>query len=312
MSQVCVEFRDVEKRFGASRALDGASFTVRTGEVFGFIGPNGSGKTTAIRLMLDLYRPDRGSVLLFGLNPARALAEIGPRLGVVLEQPGLHEFLTTGEYLELYAGLRGLRPPEAARRCREALVLVDLSAQASRLVRTFSKGMRQRLAFARVLLNRPALLILDEPFDGIDAETRRSLLDLIPRVAREGAAVFLTSHNLAEVEQVCDRVAIVKRGRILACDRTGALRRFVSPAAALAVRPAVPVSDEQVGRALGGIPWRWEGGELVVEVGQGGVTRDEVLRRLLDGGISLAGLREAEASLESVYFALTGKEESAP
>lgn len=309
MSEICLEFQDVEKRFGSVQALKRVSFNVSKGEIFGFIGPNGSGKTTAIRIVLDYLRPDSGVVRVFGHDPAVKFSSIGPRVGVMLEQPGLHDYLTAEEYLEFYAGLFDLSKPEAATRCHKLLQMMGLSDRAGDLLRTYSKGMRQRVAFARALLNQPRLLILDEPFDGIDAETRRDLLHLIPRVAGEqGTAVLLTSHNLAEVEQVCHRVAVVKEGRILACDRTDTLRRSVQKQTILVVRFSRSVPDEEIRRIFPNAQYVLEGDEMKVEMTERGMSRDEVLRQLLDNGVSVAGLREEEMTLEDVYFTLTSKD----
>lgn len=309
MSGTYVEFHSVEKRFGNVQALKGISFSIAAGEVFGFIGPNGSGKTTTIRIMLDFYRPDRGEVRIFGKNPAVDFAAIGRHIGVMLEQPGLHEQLTAKEYLEFYAGLLGLRKPDAARRCADLLETVGLSQWADRLLRTYSKGMRQRTAFARALLNRPRLLVLDEPFDGIDAETRRDLLQLIPRVAREeGAAVFLTSHNLAEVEQLCNRVAVVKEGRILAWDSTPALRRMTSNRTVLVIRLGSPAPADVLQRALSGLRFQVEGDAVKVDLVDHQVDRDDVLRSLLNHRLSVASFHEEVMTLEDIYFTLTAKD----
>lgn len=302
-------FYAVEKRFGKTQALDGVSFAVGAGEIFGFIGPNGSGKTTAIRIMLGFYRADQGEVRLFGQDPAVAMSSIGPRVGVMLEQQGLYDHLTATEYLELYAGMFGLRRPESAQRLRDILALVGLSDRAGDRLRSFSKGMRQRVAFARSLVNKPLLLIMDEPFDGIDAEARRDLLQLIPKVVRErGVSVFLTSHNLAEIEQLCDRVAVIKKGRILACDSTNALKTNRHPSAVLVVKPEAATSFSDVERILSGLKYELQEDVIKVDLGASNMGRSDVLRLLLDHGIGIECFREEQASLEDAYFSLTGGE----
>lgn len=306
MSSQVVQVREVVKTFGRVEAVRGVSFEVGAGEIFGFIGPNGSGKTTTIRTMLGFYKPDSGTVRVFGQEPRRAFGQIGPRIGIMLEQPGLHAHLTAREYLEFYGGLFELARREARARALELLELVGLSERAGHRLGTFSKGMRQRVTLARCLVNRPELLILDEPFDGIDAETRRDILQLIPRVAHDdGTAVFVTSHNLPEVERTCDRVAILHQGRIAACERTPELLRR-KDRAYLQIRLSQPVPSETIHRILPEAVYDAEAAELRIDVAaHNGHTRDVALRALVENSISVRDMREVEASLEDVYFALT-------
>lgn len=313
MSTTLVEFHDVWKKFGQVDALRGITFELKAGEVFGFIGPNGSGKTTTIRTLLGFYQPHKGAVRVFGRDPASQFAEIGPSVSVMLEQPGLYDHLTAAEYLEFYAGVFGVPPSQFADRGRELLRLVGLEDRAGHLLGTFSKGMRQRVSLARCLINQARLLVLDEPFDGIDVETRRHILDLLPSLARnDGATIFVTSHNLPEVEQISDRIAVVKKGRIVGLDRPEVLRRQLARKNVLVIKLGGALHNGDINKVLPQCTYDSNRLELRIELGQAELTPDQVLKKLVDRGISVAAMTEEVSTLEDVYFALTsaGKEES--
>jgi ABC-2 type transport system ATP-binding protein len=213
MSRLTIEVEAVAKQIDKFWALRDVNCDLQEGETLGFIGPNVSGKTTTARLILGVLRPTRGSIRTFGADPATDYQRIGSRVGVMLEKPGILDKLTAFEYLEFFVGILGIRPMDLSPRIRELLDLVGLSDRASSYVETFSKGMQQRISLARCLLNRPRLMVLDEPFDGLDVESRRMMLDIVSGAGKEqGTAVFITSHNLAEVEEISDRVAIIKEG----------------------------------------------------------------------------------------------------
>ena len=270
-----------------------------------FVGPNGSGKTTAIRHMLGLYRPDAGIVRVFGCDPLTSMHVIGPRMGVMLDQPGLSEELTSREYLEFFGGLFGLARRPAMERTVTVLDMVGLAKEGDRRLNTFSKGMRQRIALARCILNRPELLILDEPFDGIDNESRRELIQLLPRMARENStAAFLTSHNLHDIDRVSTRVAIINRGRIIALDSPRALRQRQTAV----VQMVIIVGPDSIGIdvqvLVPGSDYCQETRELKVQLNDSGHDRDSVTRLLVESGISIESLRTTESTLEDVYFAL--------
>jgi ABC-2 type transport system ATP-binding protein len=309
MSTTIVEFHDVWKKFGQIEALRGITFSVQAGEVFSFIGPNGSGKTTTIRTLLGFYRPHQGSVLVFGRDPLKDFSRIGPSVGVMLEQPGLYDHLTAAQYLEFYAGLFGIPPAQFAGRGRELLRLVGLEDRSGHLLGTFSKGMRQRISLARCLINRARLLVLDEPFDGIDVETRRHILDLLPSLARnDGASVFVTSHNLPEVEQISDRIAVVSKGRVVGLDRPETLRRQLDKKNTLVIKLGAALNNGDIKTILPQSTYDPSRLELRVDLGGSELTRDQVLKRLIDRGISVASMNEEISTLEDVYFALTQRE----
>jgi len=195
-------------------AVDGLDLTVRRGEVFGLLGPNGSGKSTTIKMILGLLSPDRGRVSLFGLSPRSVKARA--RLGYLPELSYLHPFLTARETLKYYAGLCDLGRREASARTAALLEMVKLTNVANRPVSGFSKGMARRVALAASVIGRPELLVMDEPTSGLDPVSTKEVKTLIKALAASGMTVLMTSHLLADAEDVCDRVAIMNHGRKVA------------------------------------------------------------------------------------------------
>ena len=222
-----IELKDVGKTFRdfwlrpTVAAVDGLSLTVRPGEVFGLLGPNGSGKSTTIKMILGLLGPSRGSVRLFGLSPRSV--EARRRLGYLPELSYLHPFLTARETLMYYAGLCGLKRAVAAERARQLLKMVGLEDVAKRPVGRFSKGMARRVALAASLVGKPDLLVLDEPTSGLDPVSTKEVKTLIKALSAGGMTILMTSHLLADAEDVCDRVMIVSHGKAVAEGRVDEL-----------------------------------------------------------------------------------------
>jgi ABC-2 type transport system ATP-binding protein len=305
-----VRFESVKKAFGAVQALDGVTFTVEPEEVFAFIGPNGSGKTTTIRILLGIYQADDGTVEVLGLDPNKDFSRIGPQLGVMLEHPATLDLLTGEEYLDLYAGLFCLTARESAERRAEALKRVGLANRAKERLGTYSKGMRQRMSLARCLLNRPRLLVLDEPFDGIDAESRRDLIKVLPDLTRgTGASVFITSHNLSEVERIATRVAIIDRGRVARLDSVHSLCAPVEGQEVLVVTlsKAGAMREMELQALFPAARWDGERRQLLVSLREVGRTREAILNELLGRGIDVEAFEMKRMTLEEVYFSVTDR-----
>jgi ABC-2 type transport system ATP-binding protein len=209
-----VEATNVRKRYRASQpwAVDGLSISIQPGEAFGLLGPNGAGKTTMVKMLTGLLFPDEGTLRVFGEDPTHATARANT--GFSPEDPDFPKFLRAGEVLDYFARLFGLQEPERSRRVKEAQAWAGL-ADERRLVKQYSKGMKQRLGLAQALVGRPKLLILDEPTADLDPVGRRAVRDLIESLKAQGVAVLLNSHLLSEVERVCDRVAIIDHGRVV-------------------------------------------------------------------------------------------------
>jgi ABC-2 type transport system ATP-binding protein len=216
-----VEYRGRGLGVKTKVALNGLSLEVLRGEVFGFLGPNGAGKTTTMQVLLGFTPPTRGSASLFGVDVREPIAR--QRIGYLPELTYYYKFLTAEELLRFYARIFGLRRIEAERRIDELLRLVELDTVRRRPIRTYSKGMQQRIGLAQALLNDPELLLLDEPTSGLDPPGRMRVREIIQRLKRDGKTVFFSSHELGEVETVCDRVAILQGGDLKAVGRVSEL-----------------------------------------------------------------------------------------
>lgn len=207
-----IETSGLTKRYGTARGIEDVSLTVEEGEIFGFIGPNGAGKSTTIRLLLDFIRPTAGSARIFGLDCQKDTVEIKKQIGYVPSEVAYYDFLRVHDLLAYAAALHG-RSAEDSLRTQKLCRLLDLDT--SRRIRELSFGNRKKVALVQALLHDPRLLILDEPTNGLDPLMQNALFEQLVKAKERGATVFLSSHNLAEVEKYCDRVAIIKEGHIL-------------------------------------------------------------------------------------------------
>ena len=228
-SEPIIEIRGLHKTFRdfwrrpTARAVRGLDLTVGQGEVFGLLGPNGSGKSTTIKVLLGLLRPTAGTIRVLGADPRDTATKA--RIGYLPEVTCLHKFLTPVETLHYYAGLFGLDAATSRARTGELLRMVGLEAHARRPVGEFSKGMARRVGLAQALINDPDLIVLDEPTSGLDPVACREVKDWVRRLAAAGKTIFMTSHLLADVEDVCDRIAILCEGRVRAEGRVADLLR---------------------------------------------------------------------------------------
>ena len=217
-----VKIENLRVEFGgatAKVAIAGLNLTVNAGEVFGFLGPNGAGKTTTMNVLLGFVPPTSGAAYLFGIDVRQPIAR--QRIGYLPELTYYYKFLTAEELLRFYAKIFGLTRAETDRRIPELLKLVELEAAAKRPIKSYSKGMQQRVGLAQALINNPDLLVLDEPTSGLDPLGRMKVREIIQRLKNEGKTVFFSSHELGEVESVCDRVAIIHQGELKAIGRVG-------------------------------------------------------------------------------------------
>jgi ABC-2 type transport system ATP-binding protein len=282
------------KRYGSVLAVDRLDLTVGSGMVFGFLGPNGSGKTTTMRMLLGLITPTAGRAWLNG----RVLPDPAglSRIGAMIEEPAFHPWLTGRRNLEVLA-LCGPRLPAPAA-IDDALERVDLAGVASRKVKTYSQGMRQRLGLAAALMRAPTLLLLDEPTNGMDPAGIREFRSLLRSLAGDGTTVFLSSHLLAEVEQVCDEVGVLNGGRLVEQGPVGKLQ-----AARPRVRVAVSKGEQPRARSLlSRWPVRTEGPDILLVDHADGREINEVLGR---GGVWAAGITVERVGLEEAFLHLT-------
>jgi len=224
-----IRFEALRKRYGPLVAVDDLTLAVEPGAVFGFLGRNGAGKTTTIRMMVGLLEPTSGTVVLGGHDVRREPEAAKALVGYLPDHPFLYDKLTAEEFLHFTGGLHGLGRAEARRRAAALLDELGLAAQAGELIETFSHGMKQRLALASALVHRPRILVLDEPMVGLDPQGARELRRLLARLAAEGVTIFLSTHSLAVAEELCGRIAIVDRGRLVALGSLAELRARTLP-----------------------------------------------------------------------------------
>jgi ABC-2 type transport system ATP-binding protein len=299
VSVPAIEARGLVKRYGHVTAVDDVDLTVRAGDVYGYLGPNGAGKTTSLRMLLGLIRPDAGTAKLFGRDPQLEGARALDGVAGFVEAPRFYPYLSGRRNLELVAALDGA---DAAQRIPDALATVDLTARQHDKVKGYSHGMRQRLGIAGALLRDPRLLLLDEPTTGLDPAGMRDMRALIHRLAAEGITVLLSSHLMSEVEELCDRVAIVSRGQVI---YEGALDELI---AGTAGRYELRTTDDA--RAAD-VARRADGIRDVAATARGlTLAGDEAAvaglsLELAQAGIGLVALVPQTATLEELFFRLT-------
>jgi ABC-2 type transport system ATP-binding protein len=301
MSGPVITTRDLTKRYGAVKAVDGVSFAIERGEIFGLLGPNGAGKTTTILMLLGLCDISSGQARVLGHDPAREPLAVKLRVGYLPDAVGFYDNLTAAANLRYSARLIGIAPAERDQRIADSLARVGLSDVADKRVSTFSRGMRQRLGLAEILMKQAEIAILDEPTTGLDPQATLELLKVIRGLKHDGVSVLLSSHLLDRVQSVCDRVALFQGGRITLMGTVAELSRQV-----LGGGFAVEVEAEGSGLAqkLALIP----GVSAVEEVATGRVrlladrdVRSEAAAAVVSAGGRLKRLSVEEPSLETIY-----------
>ncbi|GIG65027.1 ABC transporter ATP-binding protein [Phytomonospora endophytica] len=293
-----VETDRLTKRYGELVAVDEVTLTVRPGEIYGFLGPNGAGKTTTLRMLLGLVRASSGSVRLLGSAPG------SPghleRVGALIEGPGFWPYLSGRDNLKVLARYAKVGASDVDR----VLDLVDLTDRAGDRYRTYSLGMKQRLGVAAALLKDPRLLILDEPTNGLDPAGMADMRALIRKLGADGCTVLLSSHLLSEVQQICDRVAVIAKGRIVAESTVAELRGDVR---VKVVADPLPLAAETARALLGADKVAVEDGALALDLEPAHAGR--VNRELVTAGVNVTEIRPLERDLEQVFFELTGQGE---
>ena len=293
-----LEVRGLVKRYGELVAVGGVDVTVNAGDVYGYLGPNGAGKTTSLRMMLGLIRPSEGTVRVFGRDPLQTVQALDGVAGFV-EAPTFYPYLSARRNLELLAAFDG---GGASSRIAEALETVELTGRARDRVGGYSHGMRQRLGIAAALLREPKLLLLDEPTTGLDPGGMRDMRVLIQSLAAQGITIVLSSHLLAEVEEVCNRVAIVQKGKIVYEGEIADLKRAAGMTYRLSTtdnQRAVAVCRAQPG--IGEV--REKGGRISLQGDERAVA--ELSQALVEAGALITALAPQGATLEELFFSLT-------
>ena len=307
MTNPIVEIKNVTKTIGKKTIIDNLSFNVYPGEVFGFLGPNGAGKTTTIRMMVGLMAITKGEILIEGKSIAKEFEAAITKVGGIVENPELYKFLTGYQNLIHYARMVDGVTKE---RIDEIIQLVGLNKRINDKVKTYSLGMRQRLGVAQALLNKPSLLILDEPTNGLDPAGIREIREYLRKLAREeGIAVIVSSHLLSEMELMCDRIGIIQNGKLVDIKL---VNEFLSEEGSIAVLYSVePMSEAKkiLEETLNGQKptEKAKGLEIIVEREQ----IPEITAKLVQEGIKIYGIKETSKTLEDKFLELTGGNEIA-
>lgn len=300
-TEPAVRCTGVTRDFGSTRALDDVSLEVAPGEIFGVIGPNGAGKTTLLNCLEGLDSPTSGHVSVLGLDPVREQRSLVARIGVQLQSAALPPHLDVRDALELYSGLYPHPQP-----WRPLLETLGIAGKAKDRVDKLSGGERQRVFIALALLHRPELVFLDELTTALDPQSRRAMWDVVSDIRQQGTTVVLTTHYMEEAEHLCDRVAIIDRGRLVALDTVPALiAAHAGSARATITCERTPTDDLALESVPGVLSTHLDGPVLTVR-GEGGFLQP-VLARLSERGITVTGTDQTRPDLEDVFLALTGR-----
>ena len=293
-----ITVRDLRKTYGALHAVDGISFAVETGEFFGILGPNGAGKTTTLEIIEGLRAADAGEVSLLGMSPWPRNGRLLPRIGVQLQASAFFDRLTAREQIHTFGSLYGV----ASESCDDWLDRVGLTDKADTRSDKLSGGQLQRLSIACALVHEPEVVFLDEPTAALDPQGRRNLWDLLGSINDHGRTVVLTTHYMDEAEVLCDRVAIMDRGRILELDRPAALIRGLDAGVRISVDPsAITVSDAETLPGVDHVDQ--EATSVVISTRNPSTVLNALAQRE-----ALQGLQVKGATLEDVFLTLTGRE----
>ncbi|HEY8511845.1 MAG TPA: ABC transporter ATP-binding protein [Cyclobacteriaceae bacterium] len=305
MADHIIEISALTKRYGTYTAVDNLNLTITKGEIFGLLGPNGAGKSTTILMMLGLTEPTSGSVTVCGIDATRNPIEVKRKVGYLPEDVGFYEDYTGLENLLYTAQLNGMTLEAAEERAHNLLERVGLAAEADKKAGKYSRGMRQRLGLADVLIKSPEVIILDEPTLGIDPQGVREFLALIEKLSRdEGLTVLLSSHHLHQIQEVCDRVGLFVKGKLLAVGTIGQLSQELFSNEPFLIEAGIESSSDALKEKLGSIP-----GVLSVVPEMGvwriGCSRNaapDIARTVVESGATLNYLKQNQYGLDDIYY----------
>jgi ABC-2 type transport system ATP-binding protein len=306
-----IRIENLHKTFGDVRALAGLTFRVEAGSVFGFLGPNGAGKTTTIRILTGLARATAGQAWVDGVEVTADSRRVASHIGYLPQDPAFYAWMTARELLDYVGRVFGLSPGERRVRTAELLELAGLTGSARRRIGGFSGGMRQRLGIAQALVNRPPVLLLDEPVSSLDPAGRRELLELIERL-RGQCTVLMSSHILADVQRVCDTVGIIDQGRLVTeAPQQELLERYAVPAFEIEADPGLEEPLAAWARSLSQAGWvtsvSVDGRTARVVVNDITTAKAELMASALQAGLILTRYEMVRPSLEDVFLQLVGQ-----
>jgi ABC-2 type transport system ATP-binding protein len=303
-----VQIVDLARSFGSVEAVRGITTDILAGETFGLLGPNGAGKTTTLSMLSTLLTPTRGDVLVFGASAVRNPAEVRRRVGLAPQQISLYPTFTGRENMEFFGRLHGVAPAALRQRVEQLLELVGLAPRGNDLVHTYSGGMQRRLNLACSLIHQPRLLLLDEPTAGVDPQSRENLFEVILRIASAGTTIVYTTHYIEEAERLCDRIAILDEGRIVAVGTLQELLQLIGMGEVIEIRGAAIANGASSLEALPEV--------LKIERDAGGIrlfvkstasALALIAGALREFGDQIESLEVYRVSLERVFMHLTGR-----
>jgi ABC-2 type transport system ATP-binding protein len=300
-----IQVRGLVKRYGGQPAVDGIDLTVLQNEIFGILGPNGAGKTTTLEMIEGLRDPDEGSILLAGIDARRDQVALKKAIGVQLQSTALFDYMTVSELIELFAALYGA--DTSAARVDDLIAMVSLEEKRSARVNQMSGGQKQRLSIAIAMVNDPKVLFLDEPTTGLDPQARRNLWDVIRDLRDGGTTIVLTTHYMEEAEELCDRIAVMDHGRIIACDTPLAMVQSLGQSATIRAQLSAPLDRSQLERLRGVTTAVLSDDQLSLQTSDVPATLSDLFSVVQSLGIRLNNLTSTNASLEDVFLAYTGR-----
>ncbi len=304
-----IQVQDLRKAFGAIQAVDGVSFSVARGEIFSLLGPNGAGKTTTISMLSGLLRPDSGDATLLGNSVRRQAAQARAVLGVVPQEVALYMDLSARENLSFWGKMYNLRGKALSRRVDEVLEIIGLTDRQKGRLGSFSGGMKRRVNIGVALLHKPPVVIMDEPTVGIDPQSRRHILDAVKELRGQGMTVLYTTHYMEEAEELSDRIAIMDKGRIIACGTSAELVRLIGQDTRIEL--ALNVESARVldlWRAVEGIRGvSAEDGHITVLAADSNAVLPKLFETAATRGARITSVEIREPNLEAVFLHLTGR-----
>lgn len=308
-----VEIENLEKTFGNTKVVEGLMLDIWPGEIFGLLGPNGAGKTTTIRMILTLMKPSAGRIRVWGLDVQTQAREVRQILGYVPQEKAVDRYLTAREHLRLVADLYHLTRARALRRIDEVLELVDLTGKADSVVNEYSGGMKKKLDIACGLIPNPKILVLDEPTLGLDVDSRIRIWEYIRRLKKDGLTILMTTNYLDEADELCDRIAILDRGRLAALGAPEELKKGLGgDRVTVKFQPGQSGLDRMEEALKGKLPFIHDikrapdGGELEIRVASNEEALAPIIQQIQERGVVIQEIHYSRPSLEDVFITFTG------
>ena len=297
--------RDLTKKYSNFTALEKLNISITKGSCVGFLGPNGAGKSTTMKILTGLIKPTNGEAFIFGYDVIKEPKQALSKIGAVVETPEFPTYLTPNQILSYFGKIRGLPKQKLNERIDYVLEIVKMNEWRQKKIGKFSKGMKQRIALASALLHNPEILILDEPTSGLDPRGRSVIKQIIKSLKNDGKTIFMSSHLLPETQEICDKVALIDKGRLLHFDRMDLLNN--SENSTILIEFINAIEDNQISiisKHNGVLDVKIESNGLVVEFDGGDEQKAELLKSIGDLGIKVTSFRTVDSKLESLYLKL--------